>query len=90
MKRYQEKIPYLPSLAYPHWLSVKYRIEFKALLFVFKALDGLAAGDISELLISTPSPDSQDRWPPAALHFMHPAKNQGGLSIFICWSQTVE
>lgn len=61
MKRYQEKIPYLPSLAYPHWLSVKYRIEFKVLLFVFKALDGLAAGDISELLISTPSPDSQDR-----------------------------
>ena len=39
-----------PVLAQLHWLPVKYRIYFKTLLFVFKALNGLAPPYISELL----------------------------------------
>lgn len=39
-----------PVLASLHWLPVKYRINFKVLLFVFKALHGLAPGYISDLL----------------------------------------
>ena len=39
-----------PILASLHWLPVKYRTEFKVLLFVFKALHGLAPQYISELI----------------------------------------
>lgn len=39
-----------PVLASLHWLPVKHRIDFKVLLFVFKALHGLAPGYISNLL----------------------------------------
>ena len=39
-----------PVLATLHWLPVKYRIQFKILLFVFKALHGLAPDYITELL----------------------------------------
>uniref|UniRef100_A0A8C6Q3C2 Reverse transcriptase domain-containing protein n=1 Tax=Nothobranchius furzeri TaxID=105023 RepID=A0A8C6Q3C2_NOTFU len=39
-----------PILARLHWLPVHYRIRFKILLFVFKALNGLAPPYISELL----------------------------------------
>lgn len=39
-----------PILASLHWLPVKYRIEFKVLLFIFKALHGLAPHYISDLL----------------------------------------
>jgi len=33
-----------------HWLKVKFRIDFKILLFVFKALNGLAPAYITDLL----------------------------------------
>lgn len=39
-----------PVLAELHWLPVKFRIDFKILLFVFKALHGQAPLYISELL----------------------------------------
>ena len=38
-----------PVLASLHWLPVKYRIDFKILLFVFKALNGLALAYISNV-----------------------------------------
>uniref|UniRef100_A0A3B3QY49 Reverse transcriptase domain-containing protein n=1 Tax=Paramormyrops kingsleyae TaxID=1676925 RepID=A0A3B3QY49_9TELE len=45
-----------PVLAALHWLPVHYRIHFKILLFVFKALHGLAPSYISGLLkVHTPS-----------------------------------
>ena len=39
-----------PVLASLHWLPVRYRIQFKVLLFVFKALNGQAPSYISDLL----------------------------------------
>ena len=39
-----------PSLYFPHWLPIIYRIQFKILLFVFQAQNGLAPLYISELL----------------------------------------
>ena len=39
-----------PSLFSLHWLPVTYRIQFKILLFIFKAIHGLAPEYISELL----------------------------------------
>lgn len=45
-----------PILASLHWLPVKFRIDFKILLFVFKALNGLAPPYISDLIhIYTPA-----------------------------------
>lgn len=40
--------PVLQSL---HWLSVRYRIDFEALLLLFMSLNGLAPSFLSELLI---------------------------------------
>lgn len=40
--------PVLQSL---HWLLVKFRIDFKILLFVYKALSGLAPQYISDLIV---------------------------------------
>ncbi|XP_041946919.1 uncharacterized protein LOC121708371 [Alosa sapidissima] len=39
-----------PVLAQLHWLPVNYRIHFKVLLFVFKALNGMAPQSIFDLL----------------------------------------
>ena len=39
-----------PILASLHWLPIRFRIDFKILLFVFKALNGLAPAYIAELL----------------------------------------
>ena len=39
-----------PILAALHWLPVSFRIDFKILLFVFKALNGLAPAYICDLL----------------------------------------
>jgi len=39
-----------PILSHLHWLPVKYRIEYKVLTFVFKALHGLAPVYISDLI----------------------------------------
>lgn len=45
--------PILQSL---HWLPVRFRIDFKILLFVFKCLNGLAPQYLSDLLVPyTPS-----------------------------------
>ena len=45
-----------PVLASLHWLPVNFRIDFKILLFVFKALNGLAPQYISDLIqIYTPA-----------------------------------
>ena len=44
-----------PVLAQLHWLPVKYRIDFKILLFVFKALNGLAPQYISDLVSAPPT-----------------------------------
>ena len=40
-----------PVLAALHWLPVCFRIDFKILLLVFKALNGLAPAYICELLV---------------------------------------
>ncbi len=39
-----------PVLSALHWLPVRFRIDLKILLFVFKALNGLAPADLSELI----------------------------------------
>ena len=39
-----------PSLYRLHWLLINYRIQFKILLFVYKALNGIAPPYISELV----------------------------------------
>lgn len=44
-----------PILIALNWLPVRYRIELKILLFVFKSLNGLAPSYLSELLnLNTP------------------------------------
>ncbi len=51
-KKYEHITPVLASL---HWLPVRFRIEFKLLLIVFKILHGLAPAYLSELLhVHTP------------------------------------
>ncbi len=40
--------PVLQSL---HWLPVRYRVDFKILLIVYKSLNGMAPSYISDLLI---------------------------------------
>ena len=44
-----------PSLYMLHWLPVNYRIQFKILLFVYKALNGIAPPYISELVELKPA-----------------------------------
>ena len=39
-----------PILSYLHWLPVKFRIEFKILLLVFKSLHGLAPNYLNDLI----------------------------------------
>ncbi len=46
-RKFDHISPILTSL---HWLPVKQRIEFKMLVFVFKALHGLAPANLSDLL----------------------------------------
>lgn len=46
------------ALALLHWLLVKYRIDFKILIFVFKALNGLAPQYITDLLTPYSAPRS--------------------------------
>ena len=48
-----------PVLIALHWLPVKYRVELKIALLVYKALNNMAPIYISELLIPKPS---SDRW----------------------------
>ncbi len=51
-KKYEHITPVLASL---HWLPVRFRIEFKILLIVFKILHGLAPAYLSEHLhVHTP------------------------------------
>lgn len=40
-----------PVLALLHWLPVRFRIDFKVLLFVYKALHGLVPQYINDLLV---------------------------------------
>jgi len=40
----------MPILASLHWLPVRFRIDFKILLFVFKAVNGLAPTYIADLI----------------------------------------
>ncbi len=42
--------PVTPILSALHWLPIKYRIDFKILLFVYKALNNLAPQYLTELL----------------------------------------
>ena len=44
-----------PILASLHWLPVRFRIQFKTLLFVYKALNGLAPPYISQLISYRPN-----------------------------------
>lgn len=48
-RKYDHVSPLLSSL---HWLPVRYRIDFKILLFVFKCLNGLAPRYLSDLLVT--------------------------------------
>ena len=43
-----------PVLRELHWLPVKFRVEFKIALLVFKTLNGLAPQYLSELLVVKP------------------------------------
>lgn len=47
-RKFDHVSPILSSL---HWLPVRYRIDFKILLFVFKCLNGLAPRYLSDLLV---------------------------------------
>ncbi len=52
-RKYEHIMPILMSL---HWLPVKYRIDFKIVLFVYKALNNLAPQYLTDLLLPyTPS-----------------------------------
>ena len=44
----------IPLLVDLHWLSVKFRIEFKILLIVFKIFTGLAPSYLSFLITHNP------------------------------------
>ena len=44
-----------PALVTLHWLPVKYRIEFKTLLLIFKGLHGMAPSYIQEMLVPSKS-----------------------------------
>ena len=46
-KKYDHITPILTEL---HWLPIKYRIEFKILLLIFKAVHGLAPGYVTSLI----------------------------------------
>ena len=46
-----KKTPSKPLLEQLHWLPVHQRIKFSTALMVFKGLNGLAPGYISELLV---------------------------------------
>ena len=46
-KKREHITPVLSSL---HWLPVRFRIDFKILLFVFKSLNGLAPDYLSDLI----------------------------------------
>ncbi|KAL3056304.1 hypothetical protein OYC64_018905 [Pagothenia borchgrevinki] len=50
LTRHKKRDHITPILASLHWLPIRFRIDFKLLLFVFKALNGLAPAYISELL----------------------------------------
>ena len=45
----------IPSLYRLHWLPINYRIQFKILLFVYKAHNGIAPPHISELVELKPA-----------------------------------
>ena len=47
-RKYEHITPVLIKL---HWLPIKFRIKFKVLLLVYKALNGLAPKYIKELLV---------------------------------------
>ena len=47
-RKYEHITPVLINL---HWLPIKFRIQFKVLLLVYKALNGLAPKYIKELLV---------------------------------------
>ncbi len=47
-RKYEHITPILMSL---HWLPVKYRIDFKIVLFVYKALNNLAPQYLTDLLL---------------------------------------
>ena len=47
-RKYKHITPFLIRL---HWLPIKFRIQFKVLLLVYKALNGLAPKYIKELLV---------------------------------------
>ena len=44
-----------PTLMQLHWLPVKYRTEYKVLLLVFKALNGLAPAYLTDMLQRKPA-----------------------------------
>ena len=46
-KRSEHITPVLKQL---HWLPIEYRIQFKVLLYVYKALNGCAPGYLSDLI----------------------------------------
>ncbi len=47
-----------PILASLKWLPVNYRIKYKTLLFVFKAVHGMAPAYVSELIVVRQAPRS--------------------------------
>ena len=55
--KYSHITPILKDL---HWLPVNYRINFKILLLVYKALNGQAPGYLSELLSPKTPPTSHN------------------------------
>ena len=43
-----------PVLMHLHWLPIKFRVEFKIALLVYKALNGMAPDYIADLLLEKP------------------------------------
>ncbi len=57
-RKYEHITPILMSL---HWLPVKYRIDFKIVLFVYKALNNLAPQYLTGLCFRLPRLEPWDR-----------------------------
>ncbi len=51
LTRSQKRDHITPVLQSLHWLPVRYRVDFKILLIVYKSLNGMAPSYISDLLI---------------------------------------
>ena len=87
------KFPHItPVLRELHWLPVKFRVEFKIALLVFKTLNGLAPQYLSELLVVKPRTRYSLR-SVSETFFVIPTGDTEDFwrsSLFPCWTNSVE